>query len=230
MNLLLTCEHARNLIPKEFSKLFKGKQKLLSSHRGWDAGALEIARGLKRKLKAPLLEGNYSRLVIDLNRSENHRKAFSEFTAHLPEDTKEKIISKIHRPFRQKAEAIVSKQNTLHISIHSFVPILDDKKRNCEIGILYDPKRLLEVEIAKQLKFYLKASALHPRIRLNYPYRGSSDGHTTKLRKMYSPKKYIGIELEFNQGWLKELKKNKHLINLIAISIQRAGNTLKFNF
>jgi len=221
MNLLLTCEHARNSIPKEFSKLFKGKQTLLSSHRGWDTGALEIARGLKRKLKAPLLEGNYSRLVIDLNRSENHRNAFSEFTAHLPEDIKKKIISKIHYPFRQKAEAIVSNQSkTLHFSIHSFVPILDDKKRNCEIGILYDPKRPLEVEIAKQLKFYLEASDLHPRVRLNYPYRGNSDGHTTKLRKMHSPKKYIGVELEFNQAWLKKGPRASLIASIIAQGIE----------
>ncbi len=223
MNVLLTCEHAGNKVPKEFSKLFQGRQKLLSSHRGWDEGALGIARGLKQKLKAPLIEGKYSRLVIDLNRSENHRKAFSEFTAHLPQEIKEKIISKIHRPFRQKAEAIVSNQSkTLHISIHSFVPILNGKKRNCEIGILYDPQRPLEVKTASELKSYLEASDLHPRVRLNYPYRGYSDGHTTKLRKIHSPEEYIGIEIELNQGWLKELKQNKQLIHLLAASIQRA--------
>ena len=36
-------------------------------------------------------------------------------------------------------------------------------------------------------------------IRCNYPYKGNADGFTTYLRKQFSEKKYLGIELEINQ-------------------------------
>ncbi|TGN09358.1 N-formylglutamate amidohydrolase [Leptospira ilyithenensis] len=223
MKVLLTCEHARNSFPPDMENIFKGKQRLLQSHRGWDEGALEMARGLKRKLKAPLLEGSHSRLVIDLNRSINHRKAFSEITKRLPQETKDKIISTIHRPFRENARVIVEKQSqVLHLSIHSFVPILDGKKRNCEIGILYDPRRPLETNVAKQLKLSFQANDPNVIIKMNYPYRGTSDGHTTQLRRTFSPKKYLGIELEFNQAWLKKLKNKNRVIEWIADSIQNS--------
>ncbi len=224
MKLLLTCEHARNALPSDIAKFFKGRQKLLQSHRGWDEGALEIALGLKRKLNAPLLEGSYSRLVIDLNRSVNHRNAFSEITNHLPRETKDKLISAIHSPFREKAAAIINKEpQILHLSVHSFVPILNGKKRNCEIGILYDPRRPLEKNCAKQLKLFFETSDPNTRVRMNYPYRGTSDGHTTQLRSRFPDNQYLGIELEFNQAWLKKQKNKITLIEWIATSIKNVS-------
>ncbi|WP_411823650.1 N-formylglutamate amidohydrolase [Leptospira sp. 'Mane'] len=221
MKILLTCEHARNSYPPAMKNLFDGERKLLRSHRGWDEGALEIAHGIKRELKAPLLEGSHSRLVIDLNRSTNHRKAFSEITRHLPKETKDKIISEIYLPFRENARAIVKKQSrTLHLSIHSFVPILDGKKRSCDIGILYDPQRPLEVKVAKQLKLFFQENDSNLVIKMNYPYRGTSDGHTTRLRRTFPPEKYLGIELEFNQAWLGKLKNKNRAIEWIVRSIQ----------
>jgi hypothetical protein len=36
-------------------------------------------------------------------------------------------------------------------------------------------------------------------VRLNYPYRGSSDGLTTHLRRLHRDSDYAGVELEVNQ-------------------------------
>ena len=38
------------------------------------------------------------------------------------------------------------------------------------------------------------------RVRMNYPYQGRSDGHTTALRRLFGSGEYIGIELEVNQA------------------------------
>jgi hypothetical protein len=39
-------------------------------------------------------------------------------------------------------------------------------------------------------------------VRRNYPYRGTADGFTTYLRRQFSARKYLGIELEVNQSLL----------------------------
>jgi hypothetical protein len=36
-------------------------------------------------------------------------------------------------------------------------------------------------------------------LRRNYPYAGKGDGLTRSLRRRYSPRRYVGIELEINQ-------------------------------
>jgi predicted N-formylglutamate amidohydrolase len=226
MEILLTCEHASNDYPKEFDFIFHKHKKLLASHRGWDEGAIDIARALKRKTKAPLLVGRFSRLLIDLNRSTNHPKCYSEITKHLPSDVKASIIDRFYLPFRNSAHAIISNSpQALHLSIHSFVPILNGVKRNCEMGILYDPKRALEVKIAKLFQKQFRESEGYPRVRMNYPYQGSSDGHTTSLRRKYTQERYLGIELEFNQSWLKEKEKSEQISAILhnAIRMIKAG-------
>lgn len=213
-SLILTCEHASNAVPRYLEVRFQNRRSILSTHRAWDEGAVEIARALHRKLDAPLVEGRFTRLVVDLNRSRNHRKVFSEFTKPLSDDLKGRILSEIYEPFRNDCHARISKmfakspsRPVLHFSVHSFVPILNGERRNCDIGLLYDPSLERESYFAHSLRRNLERH-LQPevRIRMNYPYRGTSDGHPTALRKSFS-EKYVGFEIEFNQAWLRKLNR-----------------------
>ena len=87
----------------------------------------------------------------------------------------------------------------LHLSMHSFTPILHGKIRDADIGLLYDPTRELECKFCKDLGSLLKRETPF-RVRYNYPYRGVADGFTTELRKSFSGKQYLGIEIEINQA------------------------------
>jgi predicted N-formylglutamate amidohydrolase len=69
---LVTCEHGGNRIPAPYRKLFVRQRALLDSHRGWDPGALQMARALSTALRAPLVASTTSRLLVDLNRSAGH--------------------------------------------------------------------------------------------------------------------------------------------------------------
>ncbi len=75
MHLLSSCEHAHNSLPKEYASRMPAS--ILASHRGWDLGALSVAKHLAQALRAPLIAGKFSRLLVDLNRSANNPKAFS---------------------------------------------------------------------------------------------------------------------------------------------------------
>lgn len=201
--MIITCEHASRRVPASCRALFAGRPELLTSHRGHDSGSLALARQLAGMLDAPLFTGRWTRLLVDLNRSVGHPRLFSEVTRALPRPEQLGIIEKYYRPYRETVERAVARAirhaRVLHLSVHSFTPIMNNEVRNADIGLLYDPKRPMERRFAQHWKRGL-VSELAWRVRCNYPYRGTADGFTTYLRTRFPDPVYAGIELELNQA------------------------------
>jgi len=202
--VVLSCEHAVDTIPAEYQQAFKPFASLLATHRGIDFGALDIAKCLQQRLSCPLIRAQSSRLLIDCNRSLHNPDCFSEATKPFSEADKQLIINQFYLPFRQEVtrqiQALLAQNNrVLHLSIHSFTPIMNSVERNADIGFLYDPKRSLEQDIARQWKANIKEITPNIRVRMNYPYLGISDGFTSFLRKKFPVSDYQGIEVESNQ-------------------------------
>ncbi|MGJ8745952.1 N-formylglutamate amidohydrolase [Polaribacter sp.] len=205
MKLVITCEHGGNEIPQKFNTIFSDKE-ILNTHKGYDLGALDVFNTLK-----PLaIYTNYSiisRLLIELNRSLWHQNLFSEYTKNLSVLEKKDIIKTYYYVYRNSVEnqikTLITNHNTVvHLSIHSFTPILNGSVRNCDIGLLYDSSHQQEKKVAVQLKKALHAINPLWNVRFNYPYLGKADGFTTHLRKRFH-KNYIGIEIEINQKFSK---------------------------
>ena len=206
--VVITCEHAANRIPPEYARLFRGCGRLLDSHRGYDAGALVMARELATAFRAPLVTSKASRLLIDLNRSLSNPRAWSEKTRLLPAAEKQRIIERHYAPYRKKVAAIVgnaiaSGNRVIHISSHSFTPVLNGHVRTADVGILYDPSRGGEAFLAGVWKSALAERDPDLRVRRNYPYAGKGDGLTRTLRQRHSASSYVGIELELNQAFVR---------------------------
>lgn len=202
--LIVTCEHASNKIPKEYWHLFTGDNDILNTHRAWDIGAAELARGLAKALNAHLFTGCYSRLLADLNRRDDSRNVFSRFTKTLDLPERQRILENYHAPYRTDVEnqvrlEIESGRRVLHLSVHSFTPKLHGEVRNADVGFLYDPKHGMENQVARCLFHTFKHNLNRFRYRLNYPYLGIADSLTTYLRKILPEDKYAGIEFEVNQ-------------------------------
>lgn len=207
-NLILTCEHAGQKIYPEL-KGFKLPQYYKNSHRAYDMGALKLAKELRKKTKAPLFYYDYTRLIIDANRSATNPSVWGPFGKNLDSQVKQKIKHKYYDSYRNNVYSCVDKsvKPILHLSIHSMAPSLNDKERDCDISFLYDSQRNSERAICLELKSICELFGL--KCRLNYPYLGKSDGHCTSLRKFFSQQDYLGIEVEVNQ-------KNRDHISLIA--------------
>lgn len=204
--LLITCEHGGNEVPEEYASLFRGARRILASHRGYDAGALELARAFARRLETPKAFATTTRLLVDLNRSPGHRRLFSEFSGKLDGPAKEAILAKYYTPYRQQVEAVVAQaveraDRVLHLSVHSFTPVLDGEVRHADLGLLYDPARRREAGLCGRWQKALRTLEPGLRVRRNYPYRGTSDGLVTSLRRRFGAKQYAGLELEVNQCW-----------------------------
>jgi len=179
---------------------------LLQSHRGWDLGILDIFDYLKKEADFSAFS-TISRLLIEKNRSLHHKDLFSEITKPLSSSLRYEIIKEFYLPYRNEVELNIKTyinkgEDVLHLSLHSFTPILNGKIRNTDIGILYDPKKEVELFWVKKMKLKMESLA-NFKIRRNYPYLGTADGFTTYLRKKF-PKNYSGIEIELNQGLLKD--------------------------
>jgi len=203
--LLLTCEHAVNHVPKEWKSLFASCPEVLRSHRAFDQGAADLAHYLATNLSAPVYEAKLTRLLVDHNRSPHNRSLWSEFSRELPGSEKLRLLESYYRPFRNEVAEWISKSLTdeskvVHISVHSFTPVLNGNNRAVDIGLLYDPGRSEEGFFADVWKSRLSVCRPDLRARFNVPYRGCSDSHLTSYRALYKSSDYVGIEMEINQS------------------------------
>ena len=213
--LILTCEHASNKLPAAFKKVVPAE--VLKTHRAYDIGAVQVFRKLVKFAKPEFnCEGKFSRLFVDLNRTITNKSAFSEYYEAL--EARDKAAAKkakesatkywkeyraaiekfVESAIKPKTRAVKPAPEIIHLGIHSFTPTLNGKIRNTDIGILYDPSRPQERAYANVIKAEIKRLYPTMKVRFNYPYKGTSDGLTTMLRKKFGPR-YVGIEIEINQ-------------------------------
>ena len=229
--VVITCEHGGRNVPAAYRNEFAAHRKLLESHRGWDPGALELARRFAKALKVPLLFSKTTRLLVELNRSAGHPGLFSQATRDLPIEVRQAILERYYNPYRNEVESAIGKlikarKTVLHLSVHSFTPELHGEVRRADIGFLYDPGRFTECVVVDRWR---KELVGHPNgialasvvpnarakesncarqqvstlvVRRNYPYRGAADGFTTYLRRRFPVTRYLGIELEVNQAFV----------------------------
>jgi predicted N-formylglutamate amidohydrolase len=204
--LIVSCEHGGNRIPPAYRQFFQADEDraMLATHRGFDAGALAMARDLAGRLAAPLVSSTVSRLLVDLNRSLTHPKVHSPGVRAAPAAVRGKIAGQHYRPYRAAVEDLVKAgvgrgSRVVHVSCHSFTPALNGVVRNCDVGLLYDPARPGEADLCRRWQAAIQAAAPHLRVRRNYPYAGKNDGLTTSLRRRFPADAYVGVELEVNQ-------------------------------
>ncbi|MGJ8632372.1 MAG: hypothetical protein ACSHX7_00475 [Luteolibacter sp.] len=119
---LITCNHATCAIPTAHRELFKGQEDLVTSEKGWEPGALNLAQGLAMKLSTPLIHGDVTRLLIDLD--EEKEKRWSKISSKLPEATRAKLVDRHEHPFRHAIEMRLTddykrRDNLVHVMVHT---------------------------------------------------------------------------------------------------------------
>lgn len=201
---MITCEHGGRRVPPRYRPLFAEHRALLATHRGWDCGALQLAREMAAALQAPLHAATTTRLLVDLNRSLGHPRLHGEAVRALGSAERSEIARRYHRPHRERVAGEVRRateqgRRAVHIASHSFTPVLFGAVRQADVGLLYDPVREGEARLAARWQKALHGRCPALRVRRNYPYAGRADGLTTWLRSLHPAEAYVGIELEVNQ-------------------------------
>jgi predicted N-formylglutamate amidohydrolase len=208
MRSIVSCEHGGNQVPEAWRELFAGDvaADVLASHRGWDRGSLPLAKEIGKRLGCELHAATVTRLLVDLNRSADHSEVFSEYTRGLPEAEREELLRRYWRPHREAVEAAVAAADepVLHLSVHTFTPVWEERRRVVDVGLLFDPARVREVAWCGRLRREIERRRPGLAVRDNEPYLGVAAGLTTYLRGRFSAERYLGIELEVSQGWVDE--------------------------
>ena len=176
--VVLTCEHASNRLPFR-SGVDSAVRELLDSHWGWDLGGWPLTAELSRRLGAPAIGGRFSRLLIDLNRRVgdpslirteaggvalpwNRRVGVAEF---------ERRVLRYHAPYHAEVDRLILRHlargvRPLLLSVHTFTPVYDGRRRRFDIGVLFEHHERL----ARALGRRLREARLDT--RYNRPYSG----------------------------------------------------------
>jgi predicted N-formylglutamate amidohydrolase len=191
-----------------------------------------MARILARRLACPCHLGRWSRLLIDLNRRPGHPKLVAKrsFGIDVPGNAavsraeRERRVRRYHTPYRDGALAdvrriIAARGTCLHLSVHSFTPVVDGEVRRADVGLLYDPSRRRERDFSSRLAPLLAAHGLC--VRMNDPYRGTSDGFTTTTRHLFPASRYVALEIETNQRLLAEAAAARRMGRILADCVER---------
>ncbi len=160
---LITCDHASNRIPESLGTLGLSEQQL-GLHIAYDIGCYQVARQLSERLDAPLIMGNYSRLVIDLNRHLADPTSIAEVSDDheisgnqgLTRQAAQQRIEEIFIPYHAALETLLDHQRSeeqapVIIAIHSFTPVFQGFERPWHYGILWDRNNHLAAPLIEKL-------------------------------------------------------------------------------
>ena len=196
--LIVSCEHGGNRIPPRFRALFS--ERFLSTHRGYDPGALELARDFAAASGAPFFYSTVSRLLVELNRPLGHPQGFH---SRVPQRMRDALLRRYYLPYWNTLEknirkAVRSGRRVLHLSVHSFTPRFRGVTRSTDIGLLFDPRRRLEAAACASWKKQIKGPFV---VRYNDPYDGVHPSVVQSMRERFPPRSYVGIQIEVNQKY-----------------------------
>ena len=193
--LIVSCEHGGNRVPAPFRNVLS--KALLDTHRGYDPGALAVARDIAKATRAPLFYSTISRLLVELNRPLGHPQLFFR---NFPKATQDALLRRYYFPYwNAVGKAARRGRRVIHLSVHSFTPRMRGETRQVDVGLLFDPSRPAEVRFCQRWRDALKRLSPRLRVRDNEPYPGVFPSLVDALRHKLDARRYVGIQIEVNQ-------------------------------
>ncbi|MBF2759262.1 MAG: N-formylglutamate amidohydrolase [Ectothiorhodospiraceae bacterium AqS1] len=232
---LLVCEHASNHIPARLDNLGLDED-ALASHIAWDIGAGALAEALCLKIDAPLVRSEISRLVYDCNRSSDAPDAIVEISdrraipgnSALDDAARRQRQAIAYTPFRSAISKAAQDRNAgfdrdwALVTIHSFTPVYEGKRREVEIGILHSDEDTLLADAM------LESSAHAARFitRRNEPY-APTDGviHTLQVHGLANG--VANVMIEVRNDLLEDTAAIASIADLLADWLCTAMRTLR---
>ena len=198
---LVTCDHASNAVPPEIGGGSLGLSDAdMARHIAWDPGAAGVSIGLGELLGAPVVLGNFSRLVIDPNRGEDDPTLVMKLydgtviPANRPVDAAEieRRLAAYYRPYHQAVAGLAARRaDSVYVAIHSFTRQLRGREpRPWHIGVLYGRDERFAVPLLDRLR-------AEPDLVVgeNEPYGGHLEGDSVDRHAIKPGRVNVLIEL-----------------------------------
>ncbi|MDH3376925.1 MAG: N-formylglutamate amidohydrolase [Gammaproteobacteria bacterium] len=161
---LILCDHASNRIPPSLGQLGLSDSQR-AQHVAYDIGSMTVAREFSHRFDAPLIMGNYSRLVIDLNRYPGNPASIAAVSDGIPipgnvgvteadaAQRADEIFHPYHNAIRNELTALRRRYaEPCIISIHSFTPVFGAVPRPWHVGVLWGDDPLVAQPLLARLR------------------------------------------------------------------------------
>lgn len=219
--LLFSCEHATCAVPEAWREVFRGEEETVASHEGWEPGSLNLAQGFSMKFRTPLIHGDVTRLLIDLEANGDAR--WSRFSKKLTDAQRGKLEDRHQRNYRdglsnRVTEALKRDRTIIHVMIHTSTT--DDEKVVLETLGGDEPSK----RVADSWTSFLKQSP--ERLPLENRTIGSLPAASAMLLRMHGENAYVPLVLRVSQTFFLEGrpwrwdKVKKHLIDSLYKAVE----------
>ncbi len=188
-SLLLVCDHASRAVPRAMQALGLDESALVR-HIAWDIGAEELTRSLAKRFDAPAVIAGYSRLLIDNNRSLQDPTSIVTRSdgvvipanRDLGASDRERRVRSFFEPYHAAVHERLEdfRRRALvpaFLSIHSFTPVMNDRPRPWQVGVLWDRDPRIAVPLLARLQASGEVS-----VGDNLPYSGRHPADYTVAR------------------------------------------------
>ncbi|MBI1212821.1 MAG: N-formylglutamate amidohydrolase [Alphaproteobacteria bacterium] len=201
--LIFVCDHASNALPPEYGALGLSRE-AFARHIAYDIGAADVTVALAARFSAPAILGQYSRLLVDLNRGPDDPTLVMKLSdrAIIPGNARAdaaevaKRMRLYYQPYHDRIKAEIARvqgagQAPVLISIHSFTPDWRGWMRPWHVGILWSEKD------QRLARFMLARLARESDLRVgdNEPYSGELEGDCMSQHAVAHGLAHVLIEL-----------------------------------
>lgn len=229
--LVLIADHAGRNLPDEYGTLGLPACEM-ERHIAYDIGVEGVTRELAAILGVPAIMANFSRLLIDPNRSEKDPTLIRQLydgtivpgNYPMNDEERERRLEQYYRPYHDAVgsliSSVVSEANKppFIFSIHSFTPAMQGRERPWHAGVLWDSDD----------------RAVHPLIEMlsadpelvvgnNEPYDGALNGDTMYRHAIVNG--YAHVLLEIRQDLIVTTHQQQQWAQRLAPIIEKI-NTL----
>lgn len=224
--IVLACDHASNRVPRALDALGLANEHL-QQHIAWDIGAGAVTRLLSRRLKANAVLGNYSRLVIDLNRDLDDPTAFPAISdgilvpgnLGISVEQRAERARVLFKPYHEALRRVThdcsgTNQSPVFVSIHSFTPKLYGVRRPWHIGVLWDKDPRLAIPFMETLR-----RAGDVVVGDNEPYSGRHPADYT-IDHHAEPLGLAHIGIEIRQDLINDVSGQQRWGNVLAEALE----------
>ena len=196
---LFSCEHATCTVPEAYREYFRGSEEVLTSNEGWEPGALNLSQAFAMRFRTPLVHGDVTRLLIDLEKDGDER--WSRFSEKISESMRLRMADRHERVFRQQlrqriAEDLRRYESVVHVMVHT------DAVNAGRVSLITPEKSVLGESLAGEWASNLRAADVDVRC-----VREADTGAFARaLAREYDPARYAQIRLEVSQNFFLEGK------------------------
>lgn len=199
---LFSCSNATCAIPEAYRETFAEAREEVESTAGWEPGALNLGQAFAMHFRTPLVHGETSRLLINLE--EEGEEQWSPHSMKLPESTRKKITERHATAYRSLLRQRINDgfqrgKIVLHVLIHT------QTGGSGTIDIETPNSSSIGEDIASQWSNLILGEGIYTRLRTN----SGASPLSRSLAANYPQREYVQIRFTVADSFFLDGKPQK---------------------